>query len=117
MVSLKKIIGKESPKKGEKADRIDFDRENMIRCLCPQCGVQKNSECAQNKMKMLQISMRGMSPEPIDFPGMYCANGTAFCSDLDKTQKCRCSECKVYDDYKLNLKQPNKYFCKNGKVK
>ena len=58
----------------------------MVRCLCPQCPVQKESECAQNKMKMLQISMKGMSPEPSDFPGMYCANGKAFAATLIPTK-------------------------------
>lgn len=96
---------------------INFDRGNMIRCLCPQCPVQKNSECAQNKMKMLQISMKGMSPEPSDFPGMYCANGKAVCDDLDKNKKCKCINCDVWKENNLESKQPNKYFCQNGKVK
>lgn len=115
------IAGKNDKKysRKEKSDTyyINFDRENMIRCLCPQCPVQKNSECAQNKMKMLQISMRGMNPEPSDFPGMYCANGKAVCDDLDKNKKCNCINCDVWKENDLELKQPNKYFCQNGKAK
>ncbi len=117
------LTGKKDKKysKKEKSNamisHINFDREHMIKCLCSQCPVQKNSECAQNKMKMLQISMRGMSPEPSDFPGMYCANGKAFCNDLDGNKQCNCVNCDVWKEYKLDLKQPNKYFCQNGKVK
>jgi hypothetical protein len=99
----------------EKSD-IDFDRENMIKCLCSQCPVQRNSECAQNKMKMLQISMKGMSPEPSDFPGMYCANGKAVCDDLDVHKKCQCINCEVWKKYELNSKKPDLNFCQNGKA-
>lgn len=95
---------------------IKFERENMIKCLCAQCPVQKESECAQNKMKMLQISMRGMSPEPEEFPGMYCAIGKAACNDLDKNKKCRCIKCEVWKENKLELKEPHMYFCQNGKA-
>lgn len=117
------LTGKKSKQhsKKEKANAmihdINFDRENMIRCLCPQCPVQTNSECAQNKMKMLQISMKGMNPEPSDFPGMYCANGKAVCDDLDKHEKCKCINCDVWKENNLESKQPNNYFCQNGKVK
>lgn len=101
----------------ETGPNIKFERENMVRCLCPQCPVQKESECAQNKMKMLQISMKGMSPEPSDFPGMYCANGKAICSDLDPDKTCKCINCDVWKENNLNSGQPGIYFCQNGKAK
>ncbi|WP_414468436.1 DUF2769 domain-containing protein [Methanobacterium sp. ACI-7] len=118
MVSLKSIIGKkESSKKEKTAGDIPFERENMVRCLCPQCEVQKNSQCAHDKMLMLQISMRGMSPEPSEFPGMYCANGKASCDDLDPNNQCKCPNCEVWKEYELNSKQISNYFCQNGKAK
>ena len=101
----------------ETGPNIKFERENMVRCLCSQCPVQKESECAQNKMKMLQISMKGMSPEPSDFPGMYCANGKAICSDLDPDKTCKCINCDVWKENNLNSGQPSTYFCQNGKAK
>lgn len=119
MVNLKNIIGRKKSSKTGKKDiefEIDFDRENMIRCLCSQCEVQKESECAQNKMKMLQISMRGMSPEPSEFPGMYCANGKAVCNDLDQNKMCNCINCDVWKENNLDSGQNQSYFCKKGKA-
>lgn len=103
--------------KTETGPNIKFERENMVKCLCQQCPVQKESECAQNKMKMLQISMKGMSPEPSDFPGMYCANGKAICSDLNPHKTCKCINCDVWKENNLNSGQPGIYFCQNGKAK
>lgn len=114
MVNLKSLLGK---KTSNKSKEIDFDRNNMIRCLCPQCNVQKTSECAQNKMKMLQISMRGMSPEPSEFPGMYCANGKTDCEDLDQSKKCICLNCDVWKEHNLDEGEPKNYFCQKGKAK
>jgi hypothetical protein len=103
--------------KSEEKNQIKFNRENMLKCVCAQCGVQKESECAQNKMKMLQISMRGMSPEPSEFPGMYCANGKAVCNDLDPDKTCNCINCDVWKENDLASGQPGSYFCQNGKAK
>ena len=105
----------ESPKKTE--TQIEFTRENITRCLCPQCPVQAESECAQTKMKMLQESMRGMSPEPSDVPGMYCTTGTAACNDLDPAKMCNCPNCEVFKENKLAQKEPGAYFCQKGATK
>jgi hypothetical protein len=116
----KELPAEKKPSKDSKIEavpNIKFERENMVKCICQQCPVQKESECAQNKMKMLQISMKGMSPEPSDFPGMYCANGKAICSDLDPDKKCNCINCDVWKEHNLNSRQPGIYFCQNGKAK
>ena len=105
----------ESPK--ETKPKIEFTRENITKCLCPQCPVQAESECAQTKMKMLQESMRGMSPEPSDVPGVYCATGTATCSDLNPTKMCNCPNCDVFKENNLEQGEPNGYFCQKGAVK
>jgi hypothetical protein len=101
----------------EKKPKIEFIRENITKCLCPQCPVQAESECAQTKMKMLQESMRGMSPEPSDVPGMYCATGTATCSDLDPNKICNCPNCDVFKENNLAQGEPGGYFCQKGSAK
>lgn len=105
----------ESPK--EMKPKIEFTRENITKCLCPQCPVQAESECAQTKMKMLQESMRGMSPEPSDVPGVYCATGTAACSDIDPNKMCNCPNCDVFKENNLEQGEPKRYFCQKGAVK
>lgn len=101
----------------EKKTKIEFTRENITKCLCPQCPVQAESECAQTKMKMLQESMRGMNPEPSDVPGMYCASGTATCSDLDPDKMCNCPNCDVFRENDLKQREPEGYFCQKGAAK
>jgi len=101
----------------ETKPKIEFTRENITKCLCPQCPVQAESECAQIKMKMLQESMRGMSPEPSDVPGVYCATGTATCSDLDPSKMCNCPNCDVFKENNLEQGEPKGYFCQKGNVK
>jgi len=101
----------------EKEPQIKFTRENITKCLCPQCPVQAESECAQTKIRMLQESMRGMSPEPSDVPGVYCATGTATCSDLDPNKMCNCPNCNVFKENSLVHREPKAYFCQKGAVK
>lgn len=60
-----------------------------------------------------QIS--GMAPKTEDMPGPYCANGVAFCKDLDFNKMCICSGCQVFKDYNLKKAKPVKYYCKDGK--
>lgn len=115
LVNLKGIFSAWKGKKPRDQKEIDFDRKNMIRCLCTMCPVQKDSICVQNKNKMLQISMKGMNPEPEDFPGMYCINGKAVCDDLDIYKKCNCINCEVWKENELELKGPRTKYCQNGK--
>ena len=68
-------------------------------------------------MKMLQESMRGMNPEPSDVPGMYCASGTATCSDLDSGKMCNCPNCDVFKENNLKQGEPGGYFCQKGAAK
>ncbi len=101
----------------ETKPKIEFTRENISKCVCPQCPVQAESECAQTKMKLLQESMRGMSPEPSDVPGVYCATGIATCGDLDPDKPCNCPNCDVFKENNLAQGEPGGYFCKNGMAK
>ncbi|HEX7467745.1 MAG TPA: DUF2769 domain-containing protein, partial [Methanobacterium sp.] len=67
--------------------QIDFSVKNIKRCLCPQCPVQAESECAEGKRRiMLEIawsSESGMYFERDRVPGMYCTMGKALCHDID----------------------------------
>ena len=101
----------------EMKPKIEFTRENISKCLCPQCPVQAKSECAQTKMKMVQESMRGMSPEHSDVPGVYCTTGTATCSDLDPNKMCNCPNCDVFKENSLAQREPGAYFCQKGATK
>ena len=91
---------------------IDFSVKNIKRCLCPGCPVQKESICAEGKRRiMLEIaysSESGMYFERDRVPGMYCTTGKALCSDLDFNKICKCPDCSVYKEYKLE----NRYYCK-----
>lgn len=97
--------------------KIEFTGENISKCMCPQCPVQAESECAQTQMKMLQESMRGMSPEPSEVPGVYCATGIATCSDLDPNKMCNCPNCDVFKENNLAKGEPGGYFCQKGIAK
>lgn len=97
--------------------KVAFNMENLKKCVCSTCPVQAESECAQTKMKMLQESMKGMSPEPSDVPGVYCATGIATCSDLDPNKMCNCPNCDVFKENNLAQGEPGGYFCQNGKAK
>lgn len=94
--------------------KIDFSVKNIKRCLCPACPVQKESECAEGKRRiMLEIaysSESGMYFERDRVPGMYCTTGKALCEDLNFNKDCQCQNCPVYKEYGLK----NRYFCKNA---
>lgn len=91
---------------------VEFNMENVQRCLCPGCPVQAKSECVQNKLK----SMSG-SPSPEDVPGVYCSQGKATCEGLDPSQMCQCDKCKVWAEYKLGEGEPGSYYCAEGKAR
>lgn len=96
---------------------VKFTGRNISKCLCSQCPVQAESECAQTKMKLLQESMRGMSPEPSDISGMYCATGIATCDDINPNRMCNCPQCEVFKENSLTNREHGAYFCQNGAAK
>lgn len=106
--------GKTEAQSSEEKPKIEFTMDNVSKCICTQCPVQAESECAQTKMKMLQESMTGMSPEPSDVPGVYCATGVATCGDLDPDKTCNCPNCEVFKENELAQGEPGGYFCQNG---
>lgn len=110
------IIENETQPTEEMKSKIAFDMENLQKCICDECGVQAKSDCAKTKMVMLQESMKGMSLEPSDVPGLYCAGGIATCNDLDPNKMCNCSNCDLFKENNLAKGEPGDYFCQNGKA-
>ncbi len=98
--------------------KIDFSVKNIKRCLCPGCPVQKESECAEGKRRiMIEIaysSESGMYFERDRVPGMYCTTGKALCNDLDFSQTCECPKCPVWEEYGLKNEKIMEYYCKYG---
>ncbi len=95
---------------------IDFTKENMERCMCPNCPVQGTSDCVKKKLEKLRKINSDELPGAEDFPGMYCANGYAECEDLDQEKQCQCPTCGVWEDYSLKNATPSFKYCQNGKA-
>ena len=99
---------------------VPYNRANVNRCRCPQCPVQDDSQCAQDKFKsskqLMENLPEGEVPDPEDFPGVYCSEGEATCSDLDPDRKCICGSCEVWKENDLKDANPNNHFCHNGRA-
>jgi hypothetical protein len=100
--------------------KIDFSMENIKKCLCTKCAVQIDSQCVKDKKKiMLLITQQDLdSPMRIDqdrVPGLYCAMGKALCKDIDAKKMCKCGECAIWKEYKLEMEKTDGYFCIDGK--
>jgi hypothetical protein len=104
---------------GLKMTKVEFNMENLKKCVCRDCPVQENSACAGAKKKMLQEKMeemveKGMMPDPEAVPGVYCAAGPAICSDLDFEKMCMCATCPVWQEQDLADGMPMGYYCRDG---
>ncbi len=99
---------------------VPYERENINRCRCPQCPVQADSKCAQDKIRSSKQAMENMPadevPNPENFPGVYCSIGEARCQDLKFDRKCICGSCEVWNEYDLKDADPNNHFCQQGKA-
>jgi len=94
---------------------IEFNAENIGKCLCLKCKVQGKSQCVQDKLILLQEeSLSSSLVEPKEFPALHCASGIEHCSDLDGNEKCLCGECPVYAENDLGSGSPERYFCLDG---
>ena len=94
--------------------KIEFNMENLKKCICYTCPVQVESTCAKEKL----VEMKEMeTPEPDMVPGVYCATGKAICNDLDLEQFCHCNECEIWIENKLDEGEPLGYFCRDGKAR
>ncbi len=99
---------------------VPYVGENISRCKCPQCPVQADSQCAQDKIKSLKQAMEnlpaGEISNPWDVPGVYCSEGKARCQDLDFDRQCICDSCEVWKEYDLKDANPNNQFCQHGRA-
>lgn len=100
--------------------KVPYVLSNVERCMCPQCPVQADSACAQEKVRNLKNEMKdlneGETPDYQKVPGVYCSTGEATCRDLDPNQQCICKTCDVWREYCLEFGAPMMYFCNNGKA-
>ncbi len=103
--------------------KIDFDKENMEKCLCADCPVQANSSCVNDQLKMMEeighsIDIdSGVMLDKEKVPKVYCAKGQTICDDLNLHEECQCKNCEIWKEYDLEVRKAPAYFCKNGKAK
>ena len=95
---------------------VDFNKENIRRCLCPGCPVQAENVCPQDKLIKLQSQKEDM-PLKENVPGIYCSTGKATCEGLDTNQMCQCSKCEVWKEYELVKGGHVDYYCAKGEAR
>lgn len=94
---------------------IEFNLENIEKCLCSQCKVHEKSKCVKDKMIILQEkALSSGLVQPEDFSALYCASGKEHCNDMDGNEKCRCIDCAIYAENDLESGSPESYFCLDG---
>lgn len=113
--------GESTEKKSEGTGCIvPFVGENISRCKCPDCPVQADSQCAQDKIKTSREAMEympaGSVPKSEPIPGVYCSSGKAQCQDLNFDRQCICDSCEVWKDYNLKDACPDDDFCQHGRA-
>ena len=103
--------------------KIDFNLENMEKCLCDDCPVQAKSSCVKDQKKIMQEIGHsvdidsGFILDPDKIPKLYCAKGKTICKDLYYHEECQCFKCRIWKEYDLEVRKAPAYFCKNGKAK
>jgi hypothetical protein len=99
---------------------VPYESENINRCRCPQCPVQADNQCVQDKNKSSKQAMEnlpeGEVPDPEDVPGVYCSTGKATCQNLHVDRQCICGSCEVWKEYNLTNANPNNHFCQHGRA-
>jgi hypothetical protein len=96
---------------------IAFVNVNATKCLCPRCPVQLSSNCVNGKITKLKENLNKHPLIREDIPGVYCATGTATCTDIKTEHDCVCGRCVVFPEYKLINFQPMGHYCRNGSAK
>lgn len=98
--------------------KIEFNMENLKKCICTTCPVQADSACAKEKLMKMQEIMQEIEGEikldPEITPALYCASGRAVCTDLDFDQICQCNYCDIWKKNDLDNGEPMGYFCRDG---
>jgi hypothetical protein len=100
---------------GGKLMEIEFNQENIEKCLCSKCKVHNKSQCVKNKeIKLQEKALSAALIRPEEFPALYCASGKEHCSDLDSNEACLCPDCTIYAANDMGTGSPDSYFCLNG---
>lgn len=73
--------------------KIPFIRENVKKCICWQCPVQKDSKCIRHNEEIMGEVMATKHFQPEIVPGLYCSSGEASCKDIDPSRSCICGGC------------------------
>ena len=98
--------------------KVDYNLENMLKCICCKCEVQTRSKCANDRTKRIQkIEARGLEAisvfKPKEFPWLYCSTGKAECFDLNFKEVCKCKECTVWKENHLEEGDLLEYYCRD----
>jgi len=96
--------------------QVEYNLENMLKCICCKCEVQTQSSCATDRTQKIQkIEARGLEAitvfKPKEFPWLYCSTGKAECHDLNFEKECKCKECKVWMENNLEQDDISEYYC------
>lgn len=82
--------------------QVEYSTDNVQKCWCGQCPVQRESTCAKQDLAEVQPQIeQGQMPDPKQLPGLYCGTGKATCGDLKPTERCMCPECLVWGEHTL----------------
>jgi hypothetical protein len=100
--------------------KVDYNLENMLKCICCKCEVQTRSKCANDRTNKIQkIEAKGLEAIPVfrpkEFPWLYCSTGKADCHDLNFKKVCKCKECKVWKENHLEHGDLQEYYCRDKK--
>ena len=101
--------------------KIDFNTENMDKCLCQDCPVQIGSNCVKDEIRKIEEIQSedvdaGVMIEPEEVPKLYCATGKTNCKDLYTHEECQCPNCDVWKENDLEVRGAPAYFCINGRA-
>lgn len=88
--------------------KVEYTKENVEKCWCGSCPVQVQSTCARDLYEESKKSNE--LPPPDRLPGLYCAAGTATCTDLKLVNLCNCPACLVWSENRLS----SNHYCKHG---
>lgn len=99
--------------------RVVYNLENMEKCDCCICKVQRYSDCPRDRTKKIQ-SMEAKDIDALsvldmkEFPWLYCATGLTECTDLNFEEECLCKDCKVFKENHLSNYYPEDLYCRKG---
>jgi len=98
----------------QRVSKVPFTLDSVGKCQCLECPVQSKSQCVIEAKAQLNEALKKTPLNHEEVPGVYCAAGSATCTDLDPEQRCICAGCIVFSQYNLAKGTPAGYFCKHG---